>query len=221
MIWGVLRLLLALLLAYFALALVGLIPVNNEFEPTPDGVEIVLISTAIHADIILPIETETVDWRTVFPPEHFSANVSKATHVAIGWGDQGFYIHTPTWNDLEASTAANAMFWPSDSCVHVAAIAPQSFPTDAQKVRISAEEYSHLVSFIKSSLALSAEGKAVPLPGGYTSHDAFFESTGSYHCLNTCNCWTGRAMQSAGIRTGWFTPMPKSMFLYLPEDSEN
>jgi hypothetical protein len=32
----------------------------------------------------------------------------------------------------------------------------------------------------------------------------------------TCNCWVGEAMRSAGIRTAWFTPLPKTVFLYLP-----
>ena len=66
---------LLLLVLYFLLALVGLIPVNNDFEPTPDGVEIMVTSTAIHADLVLPIRNETVDWSQYLPPSDFADDV--------------------------------------------------------------------------------------------------------------------------------------------------
>jgi len=46
--------------------------------------------------------------------------------------------------------------------------------------------------------------------------DVRCQARGSYHCLNTCNCWVGRALRSCGVRTGWFTPLPKTVFFYLP-----
>ena len=58
-------------------------PVNNDFEPTADGVEIMVISTAIHADLVLPIRNETVDWSLHLPSSDFKGDVSRATHVAI------------------------------------------------------------------------------------------------------------------------------------------
>ena len=36
-------------------------------------------------------------------------------YVAIGWGDRGFYVDTPTWADLKLSTLCNALFVPSES----------------------------------------------------------------------------------------------------------
>ena len=206
----------ALLLLYVIVVLIGLIPVNNDFQPADDGIEILLTSNAVHADIILPIRTDVIDWREEFPAHCFSGNVENATHVAIGWGDKGFYIDTPRWSDLRASTVAKALFWPTGSCLHVS-FTMRDLP-NARTVRITPEQYANLVHFIKKSMRSSERPETTLIRGAaYLWYDAFFEAKGRYHCFNTCNCWTGRAMQAAGIRTGWFTPLPKTVFLYLPE----
>jgi len=207
---------------YLLCVLVGLIPVNNAFSPTPDGIEIILTSTAIHADIVLPIQHEETDWRQRFPPEHFAGDTSSATHVAIGWGDQGFFIETPTWSDLKASTVLQALFWSSDSCMHVSYQTwdrkQAELPEDAHSVKISQKQYTELVNYIEDSFILDEDDNFTPIIGAaYGRNDAFYEAHGSYHLFNTCNCWTGNALKATGVRTGWFTPLPKTMFWHLPE----
>lgn len=206
----------ASLLVFAGVVLVGLIPVNNDFQPTPDGVEVLFISTDVHADVLVPIQTEIVDWREVFPPGAVSADVSRATHVAIGWGDKGFYIGTPTWADLRMSTVGNALFLPSSTCLHVSYTEADLYRSGGRSVRISREQYARLVEFIRSSIRPGPDGEAVAIPGAaYGFDDAFFEARGSYHVFNTCNCWIGRGMQAAGIRTGLFTPLPRTVLWYL------
>ena len=133
----IVRAVLLLILLVVAIVLVGLIPVNNDFESTPDGIEILLVSSAIHADIVLPIKTEAIDWRERFPAECFVGDTSGATHVAIGWGDKGFFIDTPTWADLRFSTAANALLWPSGTCMHVSLTNAEYLGDGARSVKIS------------------------------------------------------------------------------------
>lgn len=203
---------------YLVIVLIGLIPVNNDFEPTPDGVEVHLTSTAIHADIVLPIKNDVVDWRNHFPATVFSGDTSKATHVAIGWGDKGFYIGTPTWADLKASTVASALFWSSDACMHISLCKVEELGEESRSVRISLEEYRKLVDYIEKTFRHNKDGSKMLIANvSYGPYDAFFEAHGNYHVFNTCNCWTGAAMRTAGIRTGWFTPLPKTVFLYLPD----
>ena len=73
---------------------------------------------------------------------------------------------------------------------------------------------------MRRSLRRNPDGTLQPIPGSnYGDRDAFFEAVGDYSAVNTCNNWVGRAMQVAGIRVGWFTPLPKTMFLYLASDS--
>ena len=197
--------------------LVGLIPVNNSFEPDPDGVQIFVTSNAVHADIIVPVTNRVVDWRDEFGSDSFSGSISDATYVAFGWGDKGFFIETPTWADLKVSTAANALLIPSDTCMHVVFARADAYHQDRRSVFISQDQYQKLVSFIKNSFALNEAAERILISNAaYGSRDAFFESHGRYHALNTCNSWAGRALREAGVTTPWLTPMPKSPMLYLP-----
>lgn len=207
-----------LLVVYFGIVLVGLIPVNNDFLADEQGVEIMVISNAVHADLVLPLHNEHCDWRNDFSPSEFIADTNGATHVAIGWGDAGFFIHTPTWNDLKFSTAANALLWPSQSCLHVSMTRDEYVRPHAQVVKVSPQQYGELVQFIQSTFVTNDAGEKVSLEGAYGRTDAFYEAAGNYHALNTCNSWAGRGLKSAGVRVPWLTPMPKSVFLYLPED---
>ena len=215
---GCLSVLFAPLVLYLAIALVGLVPVNNDFKPTPDGIEVAIVSDAIHADIVLPIATETIDWRKEFPADRFRGNTQSATRVAIGWGDRGFFIETPTLADLRVSTAAKALFWPSASCLHVSLIGAESLPAGARSVKISIAQYERLVAYINESFRHDGDGSKIQIRGAaHGTRDAFFEARGTYTCLNTCNTWIGRAMRSAGMQVGWLTPLPKTMLLYLPD----
>ncbi|MBM4094212.1 MAG: TIGR02117 family protein [Planctomycetes bacterium] len=208
---------LLLVVLYVGIVLVGLIPVNNAFQPTPGGIEILLVSSSVHADVVMPITTDTIDWREHFPANCFRGDTSRATHVAIGWGDRAFFIETPQWSDLRLSTAARALFWPTASCLHVSMTVPEQLGADARSVTISVREYEQLVTTVNASFRVDANGAKVQVPHvAYSGDDAFFEAHGSYHCLNTCNSWVGRAMRSAGIRTAWLTPLPRTLFLYLP-----
>ena len=217
------KFLLGLIAIYILIVLVGLVPVNNDFEPTsPGGVEILVVSSAIHSDIIFPIKNEIMDWRSEFGPQDFNGDISRATHVAIGWGDRGFYLETPEWSDLKARTVFRALLWPSGTCMHVTV---GNRPKDSGSVRsvmISDEQYATLVDYVRASFQRDEEKQVVPLPGfayeaiGDKRHppNGFFAAVGRYHCLNTCNSWTGRALKKAGLRVPWLTPLPNTLYLY-------
>jgi len=206
------------LASYLLLLLLGLMPVNNDFEPDPEGIEVRFSSGAIHADIILPITTETIDWREHIPAESFAGDTSRATLIAISWGDKEFLIETQTGSDWRLLTTLKALFWPSEACLQVSLTTAESLPDSTKTVRLSVAQYEQLVEFINQSFRHDKAGRKLPIrlaaPG---INQAFFEAHGTYHSFNTCNCWVGRAMQASGIRTGWLTPLPKTMFLYLPD----
>ncbi len=205
-----------LLVLYLLLALVGLIPVNNDFEPTASGVEIMVTSTDIHADLVLPIRDEAIDWRAHFPPSDFVGDVNGATHMAIGWGNKEFYVDTPTWGDVKVGTVFRALFWPSDTCIHVSMSNRSAIPADARKTKISREQYRLLIDYVLGSFQRDEAGRFLLINGGaYDTNDAFYYALGNYHAFNTCNCWVGRGLRVTGVKTGWFTPLPKTVALYL------
>jgi uncharacterized protein (TIGR02117 family) len=90
-------------------------------------------------------------------------------------------------------------------------------PAAAGKTRISHEQYRRLVDHVLGSFRRDEGGRFSRIEqGAYGANDAFYHAHGSYHALNTCNCWVGRGLKAAGVRTGWFTPLPRTVSLYLP-----
>ncbi len=207
---------LALVLFYVAAIVVGFFPVNNNFVPTPDGIEIFLVSNAVHSDIVMPIVTEVIDWREWLDVADFPGDARGATHVAIGWGDRGFFLETRTWNDLKATTAINALLWPSSTCLHVVYLRQADLDESHRSLSISGEQYQSLVDFVKVSFVCDDDRPIAIAGEAYTWCDGFYEAKGSYHCFNTCNCWVANALEAAGICVPWFAPMPKTVFMYLP-----
>jgi uncharacterized protein (TIGR02117 family) len=202
---------------YLLAALVGLIPINNDFTPTADGVEVKVTSTEIHADLVLPLRNEVMDWRPLLPAGDFAGDVGRATRVAFGWGNKEFYVDTRTYADLKAGTVFRAMFWPSPTCMHVEMWDETDNPARARTVRVSRDQYRRLVEYVLGTFRRNERGRFLPIQGGaYGGADAFYHATGSYHALNTCNCWVGRGLKAAGVRVGWFTPLPRTVSLYLP-----
>lgn len=216
------RILFALILCYAGFLALGCVPVNASFVPatSADRVVIFVRSNEIHTDLVVPVVhvASDCDWRTHFPPADFRGNVRNCEHVAIGWGNRVFYIDTPTWADFRISTAARALFWPSESVLHVEYV-PEIVPREHfREIPISAEQYRQLVDFIHSSAIKNSDARAITASERtYGTHDRFYESTGNYHAFNTCNQWTGRGLKRAGVKTGLWTPLKPQVLHWLQE----
>ena len=113
-------------LVYLLILLVGLIPVNNDFVPTEDGIRLYFVSNIAHTDLIVPKSTQVIYWEEELAGSQFGGDISDQSHVAFGLGDQGFFVETKTWDDFRISTAASALLLPSESCLHVAFVRPES-----------------------------------------------------------------------------------------------
>lgn len=202
---------------YGFIVAIGLLPANNDFQPTDGGVQLWLSSGSLHADLIFPIRNEVIDWTDEFPQDLFAGSNATKTFVAIGWGDRNFCINTPTWDDAEALAIVNALFLPTSSSLHVTMLDDNDVPVDAQMVEISQQQYRQIVEAVQQSFQ-QEQGKKIQIPGvSLGDHDVYFEANGRYHALNTCNSWVGRAMKAGGIRVPWWSPLPKSPLIYLPE----
>lgn len=192
------------------------IKVNASFKNAPDGIEIFLQSNGVHTDLVMPVKNEQINWDELLPYSDFENVNSDFSYVAMGWGDKGFYLDTPTWADLKFSTAFIAAFGLGNAAMHVT----YKYNTPklnelCKKVVISKEQYKMLIDYILSSFQLKNKKPILIDHPGYSQQDCFYEAHGTYHMFKTCNVWTGKALKVAGVKIGVWTPFHKGIVGHL------
>lgn len=177
-----------------------------------------VLSNGVHTDLVFPVRTLGVDWSLTFPVQHLARPPgSEPTHVAIGWGDREFYLHTPQWRDLTVGRALQALSGSGRSLLHVTHLREADLHAGgAHALPLTAAQYASLVKHVEASLVRAPHGEGLHLPGQhYGPHDAFYEARGSYDLFTTCNVWTGRALRDAGVRVSVWTPLASQVVWHL------
>lgn len=204
-----------------------LVPVaGTPVDPAaPDGRHTVLVlSNPIHTDIALPAEP-AVRARFGFLGEPAglpgSGDFADAglplarpdvAFIVAGWGGRGFYLQTPTWSALKPGPLVRA-FTGDASVLHLelaGAIDPEAEGVRALSLGDAA--FERLLAFIEASLTRGPDGRPLAIPGAsYGRFDRFYEAEGRFTAFAGCNAWTARALRSAGIATGLWTPLPQTL----------
>jgi len=214
------RLLLILLappVAYLAATILfGLIPANSGWREAERGVVVFVNTNGVHTGIGMPVVNEHIDWRPLLPAAHLKVPI-EADYVFVGYGHRDFYLNTPSWAELSLATALDAALGQGSTLLHVDHVAGPGEGPEQRAVTLAPDEYRRLVAFVLARFRRDGEGRTAPLPGrGYGDHDMFYEATGGYSALLTCNEWTGRALRAAGVRMGLWTPIEQSVMWRLP-----
>jgi uncharacterized protein (TIGR02117 family) len=206
----------ALILIYLCFAFcLSRMTVNSDVK-SKDEVSIYILTNGVHTDIVVPVKTDQIDWSHYIKFENTSANDPTAEFLALGWGDKGFYLETPTWADLKASTAFKAAFGLSSSAMHATFYKSLKEDGQCKRIHISKAEYQKLIEYIKGSLTLSSDGNPVLIKttASYGKNDAFYEAAGSYSVFHTCNTWTNNSLKSCGQKAGVWTPFDTGIFCH-------
>jgi len=160
---------------------------------------IYISSNGMHIDLIMP---------TALLPSNFVGHLSpklSTQYYAIGWGDKGFYLDTPSWAELKPSTAMTAMLIKSPTAMHVTqfkTVQPQWVP-----IRVCSEQITILNKHITSTFEMDASGAPMEiLDAGYTPEDRFYEAHGNYTGIKTCNIWVSQGLKKASIKTSRWSP---------------
>lgn len=182
-----------------------------------DGYEMYILSNGVHTDLVLPLRTVDKDWTKQLSFEHTVSKDSNMQYVGFGWGDKGFYLETPTWADLKASTAIKAMFFMSSSAMHVTFHQEMQLNDHCKKVWISKENYRLLVAFIDQSFQKTDKGEYLYIPGhAYEQNDGFYEALRTYNLFYTCNTWANNGLKSAHLKACLWTPQDKGILYHYP-----
>ncbi len=210
----------AIWVAYMIAGLIGgAIPANRGWVQAERGIPVWVEDNGIHTGIVLPLvgpaDVAGADWRDLISPyDARDPAYGRNSHVAFGWGDRDFYVSTPRWRDLRPMTVVNAAIGSDETVMYVERIAEPRPAPHVRRILLRPEEYARLVAFIRDSFDTGRLGIA-PAQPGYANHDSFYTARGRYTALNTCNAWTGRALRSAGVRLGLWTPFSVTVMTWL------
>lgn len=197
---------LVLVLGYAAAGLAGgAIPRNAGWRAPRDGVAIWVESNGVHVGLIVPKLAAGVDWRPLAPPHDLrDPRFAGYDHLAIGWGEQAFFLGTPTWADVRPGTILAAAIGSDATLMHVEHVpAPAATDATVRRIILRPAEYRRLARAMMASFVPG--GRRYP---GYGDGDLFYEGRGHYDALRTCNAWTGSVLRGAGVRVGAWTPFP-------------
>ena len=209
-------LLLALLMYGIVITLLSFIPVNSFDSRTlipGKKIEIYLLTNGVHTDVVVPVKNEVFDWSKQVKFTDTKAKDSTAQFMAIGWGDRGFYLETPTWSDLKVSTALNAATGLSSSALHITFYKSLKEGIDCKKITIDSIEYKKLIVFINDSFQLNnGNVTKIDTKAVYGNNDAFYEAKGSYSLFYTCNTWANQALKAANQKAALWTISDSGIF---------
>lgn len=201
--------LLTALLAFPALYLVAalagsLVPVNPHWTEPKQGTTIYIADNGLHADVIMPVRAEGLDWSNRLRRADFGEGARNATWIAFGSGEQHVYLNTPSWWDLTPRTIWAALVG-GPRVIHVEYVASPYYAS--RKLRLRPEEYRRLSAAIYADFALDGSGRVRHLPHpGYGPTDAFYQAAGNANALHTCNVVVARWLRLAGIKTSVWPP---------------
>ncbi|KGK29422.1 DUF2459 domain-containing protein [Cellulophaga sp. E6(2014)] len=175
------------------------ITIDRKAATSSEEKSIYLSTNGVHLDIVIPKEN--------LDPLLLKDLLNTATdhYLSFGWGDENFYVNTPTWGDLTFSNAFRALFLKSSTLLHVTRYS--AVRTEWVEVKVSASELQKLNTYIHRTFTRTTNGSNILLKNqGYSSLDNFYKSNGSYSCFNTCNSWVNVGFKESGIKSCLWTP---------------
>jgi uncharacterized protein (TIGR02117 family) len=195
---------------YLVAALAGsLIPVNRAWREPNDGTIIYIADNGVHADIVMPVNAQGLDWTPLLPKNDFAAADPNAGWVAFGSGEERVYLNTPTWWDITPRTLWAAVAG-GNRVMHVEYVANPGYAV--REIRLRPEEYRRLWAAIRADFGVDATGRPIPIAHpGYGCCDAFYRTTGKANAIRTCNSWAADRLRLAGVKASIWPPFVQGL----------
>ncbi len=190
------------------------IAVPAERTDDPRQITIYIKTNGAHTDIVVPVRDSLVDWSREIKFENTLSRDTTYRWLAIGWGDQGFFLDMPTWDDLTPGLAFRAGFWLSESAMHATFYHDLSENERCRSIRITRDQYTRLARFIAGRFDRDTAGRVIPIEttAQYGDNDAFYEARGRYNLFYSCNSWANDALRAAGQRCCLWTFFDRPIF---------
>ncbi|MBY0427579.1 MAG: TIGR02117 family protein [Cytophagales bacterium] len=191
-----------------------IVQINTENYPTSSPSHtIYLMTNGVHTDVVLPVRSNIIHWDSLVPFENVLSNDTNFRWLAFGWGDKGFYLNTPTWDDLTFGTAFKAATGLSSTAMHCTYYRRVKEDAECVKILIKDAQLAALSQYVRQSFRRDSTGKFewIHTNAVYGKTDAFYEAIGNYSLLTTCNTWTNNGLKAADLPACWWTPLDKGL----------
>ncbi len=184
-----------------------LLPLQRAGEEGATRRTVLLLSNPIHTDIALPADPDVVARFSSMAADGLPIDAPGARWLVVGWGGRSFYVEAPPWADLKPLPVWRA-FTLDSSVMHVLVAGDISPEHPAVTVLdLDETEFEALLDHTVASFDTDAGGFHLAAPG-YGDDDLFYDARGWFNALAGCNVWTASALRAAGLRTGFWTPLP-------------
>ena len=155
--------------------------------------EVYVVNHGWHTGFVLPAS----DIQQVIP--ELKQRFENAPYIEFGWGDNEFYQA----EEITSGVTLKAIFLPTDSVVHAVAVtrkADKYFKhSEVEKFCLEDSEFISLIDFISNSFYREESGNILNLNNGIYGDSQFYKAKGNFHIFNTCNKWTAKGLESAGM----------------------
>ena len=157
------------------------------------GTPIYVTSNGWHTELVVETATLSVRGWPVDDP------LRSRRYLEVGWGDRDAY---PA-DRLTARLALEAALASRGSTLRVSgfdeAIPDRFRGIEVVEIRLATSALQTLARFIEASHAVDHDGRPIRLDPVTAGSGTFYLARGRFHALNTCNSWTARALQAAGL----------------------
>ncbi len=175
------------------------ISVNRKVKNPVSEKSIYLSTNGVHLNVVIP--KDNIDSLLLLGLKREPSN----RYLSFGWGDENFYINTPTWGDLTFGNAFKAVFLKSSTLLHVTRY--NSKHPDWIEIKITENELKKLNTYLQNTFKTNENGTKIILENqGYTAIDDFYKAKGSYSCFKTCNSWVNSGFKESGLKSCLWTP---------------
>ncbi len=205
---------------YFTPRRWGMPSQNCQTQPFKIYVE----SDSMHVNLILPVQNQAFDWSQFLDLDQIGKDTQQSyRYLKFGWGDRDFYMNTPSWSEVKLSSVLRSLFLPGNPAalyVEGDAQLPHDQTADLKCVRVSQDDYLKLVGFIKASFQQTSQGQPIRIQDSTIATSGFYEATGHYSILRTCNTWAADGLDSAHIQTPLWSGLASAVIRQIPNHCE-
>ena len=171
------RLLLSLfaLVALYGVAVLlgGVLPVNRDYRPVPQGIPVYLQSNGAHIDIVFPANAAACRCSRQQAPQYAvldqewdgSVPASSWQWVAAGWGNEDFMLHVPTWNELTPGIALRAVSGTGGSVIRLSTHYEPRAGRGTARLLLTPAQYRQLLAYVRASMGGTPEEVAASIAG--------------------------------------------------------